>query len=58
MSSHLKVLIPPPVALPRGAFWAANAVVWAAKTLSSRRPATATDPAPGVARPHSLKGTR
>lgn len=48
MSTHdLMFHIPPPVAAPRGALWAADAVVWLAKALSWHAPS-----------PDASKGTR
>jgi hypothetical protein len=41
---YLKVLVPPTVASPRGARWAADAAVWIARAFSSRRGSAAASP--------------
>ena len=37
MSDVVKVFIPQPVGMPRGAFWAAAAVEWVVQVLFARR---------------------
>jgi hypothetical protein len=39
MSTHvIKVLVPPRVAMPRGARWAAAAAFWIVRVLSTHKP--------------------